>query len=102
MAAVFRLQSTPLWPMTSPLTRKSNSSPRTSVTVCHIFVVTMDKNIHNSPNYKVWEYLYTLRTPEGWVGGSAGITGILLLVILGIIFVLSQPFVREKGYFEVC
>lgn len=64
--------------------------------------VTMDRGTQNSTNYEFWEYMFTLRTPEGWVGGSAGITGILLLIILGIIFVLSQPFVREKGYFEVC
>lgn len=45
--------------------------------------------------------MFTLRTPEGWVNGSAGITGVLLLVILGVMFVLSQPFVRKRGYFEV-
>ena len=61
----------------------------------------MNQDIQNSTNYEIWEYIFTLRTPEGWVGGSAGITGILLWTILGIIFVLSQPFVREKGYFEV-
>ena len=62
----------------------------------------MNQGTPDSTNYEVWEYMFTLRTPEGWVGGSAGITGILLWIILGIIFVLSQPFVREKGYFEVC
>ena len=63
--------------------------------------VTMNEDSQNSTNYEIWEYMFTLRTPEGWVDGSAGIIGILLWTILGIIFVLSQPFVREKGYFEL-
>ena len=61
----------------------------------------MNQDTQNSTNYEIWEYMFTWRTPEGWVGGSAGINGILLWIILGIMFLLSQPFVREKGYFEV-
>lgn len=66
-----------------------------------IFSVSIAQNSGNSTHFEVWEYLFTLKTPDGWVGGSAGMTGILLLIILGIIFALSQPFVRERGYFEV-
>ncbi|XP_046849727.1 NADPH oxidase 5-like [Xenia sp. Carnegie-2017] len=62
---------------------------------------TMKPTYPNDTHFEMWEYMLTLRTPEGWVGGSAGITGVLLLVILGIICILSQPFVREKGYFEL-
>ena len=65
------------------------------------FAVTTEPTNSNATSYEVWEYMFTLRTSEGWVNGSAGITGVLLLVILGIMFVLSQPFVRERGYFEV-
>ena len=66
------------------------------------FTVTIVPPFPNATEYKVWDYMFTTRTPEGWVNGSAGLTGVLLLVILGIIFILSQPSVREKGYFEVC
>lgn len=38
---------------------------------------------------------------EGWFHGSAGLTGVLLLLILLAMFVLSQPFVRKRGFFEV-
>ena len=65
------------------------------------FAVTSEPTSSNATAYEVWEYMFTLRTPEGWVNGSAGITGVLLLIILGIIFVFAQPFVRERGYFEV-
>ena len=55
----------------------------------------------NAITYEVWEYMFTTRTPEGWVHGSAGITGVLIFIVLFVMFVLSQPFVRQRGFFEV-
>ncbi|CAB3992535.1 NADPH oxidase 5, partial [Paramuricea clavata] len=54
----------------------------------------------DSPKFEVWEYMFTTRTPEGWANGSAGITGVLLLIILVVMFILSQPSVRKRGFFE--
>lgn len=68
----------------------------TMVKLFCLLLVTTDP-----PPYKVWEYMFTTRTTEGWVNGSAGITGVLLLLILIVMFVLSQPFVRRRGFFEV-
>ncbi|CAB3980388.1 NADPH oxidase 5 isoform X1, partial [Paramuricea clavata] len=53
------------------------------------------------PKFEVWEYMFTTRTPEGWVNGSAGITGVLLLIILVVMSILSQPSVRKRGFFEL-
>ncbi|CAB4014169.1 NADPH oxidase 5, partial [Paramuricea clavata] len=53
------------------------------------------------PKFEVWEYMFTTRTPEGWVNGSAGITGVLLLIILVVMCILSQPSVRKRGLFEL-
>jgi hypothetical protein len=50
---------------------------------------------------EVWEYLFTTKSGEGWVHGTAGITGVLLFVIFGIMACMSLPVVRRKGYFEV-
>jgi hypothetical protein len=49
----------------------------------------------------VWEYLFTTRGGQGWFNSSAGITGVILSLILIIMTIFSQPFVRKKGYFEV-
>ncbi|XP_065834073.1 NADPH oxidase 5-like isoform X2 [Oscarella lobularis] len=48
-----------------------------------------------------WEYLFTTKKDFGWVNGSAGISGLVLCVILTIMIVCSQPCIRRKGYFEV-
>ena len=57
----------------------------------------------SEPNVTIvyWEYLVPTHTDVGWVKGSAGFTGILLLLVLVIIVVCSQPFVRRSGHFEV-
>lgn len=59
------------------------------------FIVTADSGI------EVWEYLFTTKAGEGWVGGTAGISGVLLFVVFGIMALMSLPCVRRSGNFEV-
>ena len=49
----------------------------------------------------MWKYLFYWKTPVGWVGGTAGLTGDILLIILLAIFIFALPCVRTRGYFEV-
>ena len=46
------------------------------------------------------QYLFGVGT-IGWVYGTAGLTGFLLLIILIIMCVCSLPVVRRKGKFEI-
>ena len=46
------------------------------------------------------QYLFGVGT-IGWVYGTAGLTGFILLLILLIMFICSLPVVRRKGKFEV-
>ena len=57
----------------------------------------------SEPNvtFAYWEYLVPIRTDIGWVNGSAGFTGIMLLLVLSTMFICSQSFVRRRGHFEV-
>jgi hypothetical protein len=57
----------------------------------------------NEPNVTIvyWEYLVPAHTDVGWVEGSAGFTGIILLLVLVVMVICSQPFVRSMGHFEV-
>ena len=49
----------------------------------------------------LWMYFFGVNTGLGWVGGTAGLTGDLLLIILLILVLCSLPCVRKKGFFEV-
>ena len=49
----------------------------------------------------MWHYIFWIRTGLGWVGGAAGLTGVLLTIILAVMVVFSLPCVRRKGFFEV-
>lgn len=49
----------------------------------------------------MWYCLLGVDTGMGWVGGSAGLTGLLLMILLLIMVVCSLPIVRRKGAFEV-
>ena len=49
----------------------------------------------------LWEYFFYYDTGLGWIHGTAGITGVLLLIILVIMVLCSLPCVRRNGYFEV-
>lgn len=49
----------------------------------------------------VAELLTSTHFGIGWVGGSACITGWILLVVLVTMGISSMPFVRRNGKFEV-
>jgi hypothetical protein len=49
----------------------------------------------------LWKYFFSVRTGLGWVGGTAGLTGDSLVVVLGVMVLCSLPWVRRKGYFQV-
>lgn len=62
----------------------------------------MNDPVINAKNYTLAEWLLTSRPGLfGLVGGAANPTGIILIIILVIMFICSQPFVRRGGSFEV-
>lgn len=64
-------------------------------------VIIYDPNL-NYEGFTVSEWLFTT-DPElfGLVAGYANPTGVMLIVILFVMFICSQPFVRRGGCFEV-
>ena len=52
-------------------------------------------------NYTMWMYLFGVGTDLGWVGGMAGLTGFLLLIIIAIMVICALPFIRRSGHFQV-
>ncbi|XP_054736668.1 uncharacterized protein LOC129243576 isoform X1 [Anastrepha obliqua] len=74
-------------------------------TIAHLFnfsiIVVNDPKI-NAGHYTIGEWLLTDRPGLfGLIPGCANPTGLALLIILLIMFICSQPFVRRKGSFEV-
>ncbi|KAI9577415.1 hypothetical protein GQX74_013658 [Glossina fuscipes] len=74
-------------------------------TIMHLFnfslIVVNDPKI-NAANYSIAEWLLTDKPGLfGLVAGCANPTGVSLIVILLIMFICSQPFVRRKGSFEI-
>uniref|UniRef100_A0A1I8PMR9 NADPH oxidase 5 n=1 Tax=Stomoxys calcitrans TaxID=35570 RepID=A0A1I8PMR9_STOCA len=74
-------------------------------TVMHLFnfsiIVVNDPKI-NAGHYTIGEWLLTDRPGLfGLIPGCANPTGMALFIILLIMFICSQPFVRRKGSFEV-
>jgi len=64
--------------------------------------VVNDRDI-NKGNYTLTEWLLTSKPGHfGLVGGVANPTGVALMIILVIMFICSQSFVRRGGCFEVC
>ena len=49
----------------------------------------------------LWEYFFFVNTGVGWVYGTAGLTGVLLIIILAIMVLCSLSCVRRNGFFEV-
>ncbi|XP_037826147.1 uncharacterized protein LOC119614118 isoform X2 [Lucilia sericata] len=74
-------------------------------TIMHLFnfsLVVVNDPLINKANYTIAEWLLTDRPGLfGLVPGCANPTGIALFIILLIMFICSQPFVRRKGSFEV-
>ncbi|XP_058986833.1 uncharacterized protein LOC101895123 isoform X2 [Musca domestica] len=74
-------------------------------TVMHLFnfsiIVVNDPQI-NAGHYTIGEWLLTDRPGLfGLIPGCANPTGMALFIILLIMYICSQPFVRRKGSFEV-
>ncbi|XP_037941975.1 NADPH oxidase 5-like [Teleopsis dalmanni] len=74
-------------------------------TLMHLFnftiIVVNDERI-NAGHYTIIEWLLTDRPGLfGLIPGCANPTGVALFVILLIMFICSQPFVRRKGSFEI-
>lgn len=56
----------------------------------------------NKNNYTIPEWIFTAKPGLfGLVGGWANPTGVILFVIICIMFICSQAFVRRGGCFEV-
>ncbi|XP_066957368.1 NADPH oxidase 5 isoform X2 [Macrobrachium rosenbergii] len=56
----------------------------------------------NNQTYTAAEWLFTMKPGLfGLIGGIANPTGVALMVILTLMVICSQPFVRKSGYFEV-
>ncbi|CAB3225688.1 unnamed protein product, partial [Arctia plantaginis] len=64
-------------------------------------VVVHDPEI-NKNNYTISEWLFTEKPKMfGLVAGCANPTGVALVVILLVMFICSQPFIRRGGSFEI-
>lgn len=56
----------------------------------------------NAQNYTLYEWLLTSKPGlYGLVGGGANPTGVALGILLLVMFICSQTFVRRGGCFEV-
>ena len=55
----------------------------------------------NPGSIPLWQYYFYVNTGLGWVYGTAGLTGDILLTFLLVMVLCSLPCVRRKGYFEV-
>ncbi|XP_059171278.1 NADPH oxidase 5-like [Physella acuta] len=67
-------------------------------TVAHLgnaFLVAQDKHM------SVLEVVFTTKADIGWIAGTAPLTGVALCLILVVMVVLSLPFIRRSGCFEV-
>ena len=68
---------------------------------CDYILIPAYLEVKGGSNISMWQYVFWVNTGLGWVGGAAGLTGVLLFIILIIMVACSLPFVRRKGYFEV-
>ncbi|XP_052870850.1 NADPH oxidase 5-like, partial [Anopheles cruzii] len=70
--------------------------------LCNFTTIVVNDPVINANNYTTAEWLFTARPGLfGLIGGVANPTGIALAVILLVMFICSQPFVRRGGSFEV-
>ncbi|KAG5871550.1 hypothetical protein JTB14_011317 [Gonioctena quinquepunctata] len=70
--------------------------------VCNFSIVVVNDRTLNAANFTTSEWLFTSRPGLfGLIGGVANPTGIALFVILIVIVISSQAFVRRGGCFEI-
>jgi len=48
-----------------------------------------------------FDFLFSTYLGIGWIGGAACLTGWILLVLLALMMIPAQPFMRRSGKFEV-
>lgn len=74
-------------------------------TLMHVLnfgLMVVNDPVINEGNYTMTEWMLTARPGQyGLMGGWANPTGVLMAIILTVIFVCSQPFVRRGGSFEI-
>lgn len=74
-------------------------------TIAHLINFTfkvVNDPVINAKNFTVAQWLFTTQPKMfGIIPGCANPTGIALFVILAVMFICSQPFVRRGGSFEV-
>lgn len=74
-------------------------------TIMHLFnfsIMVVNDPVVNAKNYTLNQWLLTTEPGLfGLVPGIANPTGIALAVILAVMFICSQPFVRRGGSFEI-
>lgn len=69
----------------------------------HTGIIVVNDPVVNAANFTLNDWLLTAKPGLfGLIGGVANPTGISLIVILLIMFICSQAFVRRGGSFEVC
>ncbi|XP_049880958.1 NADPH oxidase 5 [Pectinophora gossypiella] len=78
------------------------SAVHTLMHLCNFSLIVVNDPVINANNYTVYEWLLTERPGLfGLVGGCANPTGVALLLILAVMFICSQPFIRRGGSFEI-
>ncbi|XP_075986113.1 NADPH oxidase [Anticarsia gemmatalis] len=70
--------------------------------LCNFSLIVVHDPELNKANYTLYEWLLTEKPGLfGLVGGCANPTGVALAVILLVMYVCSQPFIRRGGCFEI-
>ncbi|KAF9798205.1 hypothetical protein SFRURICE_003164 [Spodoptera frugiperda] len=70
--------------------------------LCNFSIIVVNDPVLNKANYTLSEWLVTEKPGLfGLVPGCANPTGVALAVILLVMFICSQPFIRRGGSFEI-
>ncbi|KAI8423439.1 hypothetical protein MSG28_012572 [Choristoneura fumiferana] len=70
--------------------------------LCNFSLIVVNDPVLNARNFSTWEWILTERPGLfGLVGGCANPTGVALVVILAVMCLCSQPFIRRGGSFEI-
>lgn len=72
------------------------------IVIVFLGIIVVNDPVLNKNNYTLYEWLMTAEPKLfGLVEGCANPTGVSLIIILVIMFICSQAFVRRGGSFEV-